>query len=189
MAAFLISVALIAQGQAGIDNPKLTTEDGKIILGVQDVSNVEIRAGGITARVLTEQDAVEEFDDLMGPSSNRRKRKRFRAPSKQHDPDGRPQKHNRTERTTAQIPAAVEHAPPLIEYHVRTNEDDIPDEDDVLLRDDAPDEDDAGSGYDRQQHGSADPNRRRRRRRADEAPSDRQLKRTASSTNTTTPGR
>ena len=42
-----------------IDNPKLTTEDGKIILGVQDVSNVEIRAGGITARVLTEQDAVE----------------------------------------------------------------------------------------------------------------------------------
>ena len=107
----------------------------------------------------------KEFGDLTGPSSHRRKRKRSRAPS--NDTDGRPQNHNRTERTTAQIPAAVEHAPPLIEYHVRTNEDDIEGEDDVLAKDDAPDEDDAvdetnDAESDRQQHDSAGPNRRRR---------------------------
>ena len=81
----------------------------------------------------------------------------------------------------------MERAPPLIEYHIHINEDDMSNEDDAPDEDDAVDETN-DAGYDRQPHDNAGLNRRRRRCHTDGAPNDRQPKRPASSTNATTPG-
>ena len=131
----------------------------------------------------------KEFDDLERiRNRNHPKRKRFPTQSGQSDRDDRPPKHNRTGQSmTRPIADAVERAPSLVEYHIRINEDNISE------ADDAPDEDDAAdettdAGCDRQQHNSPGLSRRRRRPRADGAPSDRQPKRSTSSTSTTTPG-